>query len=59
MKINYRKENNELNTIDVNFLDMIKIFLVVSIVGTLLLWVCIFVIILIFAMIGGMIGLMF
>lgn len=53
MKISYRNENDELKTININFLDMIKIFLSVSILGTLVLWIILFIIFFIIGIFAG------
>lgn len=58
MKIDYREENGELKTIDINFLHMVKIFVLVSLVGTIFLWLIIMVIFLIIGIFAGIGSLM-
>lgn len=58
MKIDYREENGELKTIDINFLHMVKIFILVSLVGTIFLWLIIMVIFLIIGIFAGIGSLM-
>lgn len=53
MKISYRKENRELETIDVKFIDMVKIFVLVNIIGLIFIWLLIMIIFVIFGIFIG------